>query len=52
MLKDIDKEDDSEVRDRDKLQKEKGKEYADRKRRAENPELIEGKKCERIRKIK
>ncbi|CAH2107517.1 unnamed protein product [Euphydryas editha] len=44
MLQDIDKEDDSEVRDRDKLEKEKGKEYGDRKRRAEHPELIEGDK--------
>ncbi|XP_049880106.1 uncharacterized protein K02A2.6-like [Pectinophora gossypiella] len=45
MLKDVNfKEDDLEVRDRDKLQKERGKEYGDRKRRAENSELTEGDK--------
>lgn len=45
MLKNInEREDDSEVRDRDRLQKEKGKEYADRKRRAEDSEITEGDK--------
>ena len=36
--------DDSDVRDRDKTQKEKGKEYGDRKRRAEEPVITEGDK--------
>ncbi|CAH2088405.1 unnamed protein product [Euphydryas editha] len=36
--------DDSDVRDRDKTQKEKGKEYADRKRRAEDSTITEGDK--------
>lgn len=45
MLKDMNEtHNDSEVRDRDKLQKEKGKEYGDRKRKAEIPDLIEGDK--------
>jgi hypothetical protein len=45
MLKDINgMENDTEVRDRDKIQKEKGKEYGDRKRRAENTELKVGEK--------
>lgn len=45
MLRDItEKGDDSEVRDRDKLQKEKGREYGDRKRRASDPEITEGDK--------
>lgn len=45
MLRKIeDQEDDSEVRDRDKIQKEKGKEYGDRKRRAQSPGLVEGNK--------
>lgn len=45
MLRDInDREDDSEVRDRDGLQKEKGKEYGDRKRGAESSKIIEGDK--------
>lgn len=45
MLKNIYQTDnETEVRDRDKLQKEKGKEYGDRKRRAENPELTVGDK--------
>ncbi|CAK1584103.1 unnamed protein product [Parnassius mnemosyne] len=45
MLKNMNsKEDYSEIRDRDKLQKEKGKEYGDRKRRAKDSEFIEGDK--------
>lgn len=45
MLKDInDREDDTEVRDRDKVQKEKGKQYGDKKRRAEDPEISTGDK--------
>lgn len=35
---------DSDIRDRDKIQKEKGKEYADKKRRAIEPTLNEGDK--------
>lgn len=45
MLKEINgQDDDTEVRDHDKIQKEKGKEYGDRKRRAENPGLTGGEK--------
>lgn len=40
----IEREEDSEVRDRDKIQKEKGKEYGDRKRRAQETELETGDK--------
>ncbi|XP_026741387.1 uncharacterized protein K02A2.6-like [Trichoplusia ni] len=36
--------DDSEVRDKDKIEKEKGKEYGDRKRHAEHSTLLEGDK--------
>lgn len=45
MLKDINaREDDTEVRDRDKIQKEKGKEYGDRKRRAGDSGISTGDK--------
>lgn len=45
MLRDInDRENDSEARDRDKWQKEKGKEYGDLKRRAKDSDIIEGDK--------
>lgn len=45
MFRDInEKEDDSEIRDRDRLQKQRGKEYGDRKRRAEDSQIIEGDK--------
>ncbi|XP_022826768.1 uncharacterized protein K02A2.6-like [Spodoptera litura] len=37
-------EDDSEVRDKDKEQKERGKEYGDKKRRAKESQLVEGDK--------
>ncbi|XP_013167322.1 PREDICTED: uncharacterized protein K02A2.6-like [Papilio xuthus] len=45
MMKDIyEMDNDTEVRDRDEMQKEKGKEYGDRKRRAGNTDLTEGDK--------
>lgn len=36
--------DDSDIRDRDKIQKDKGKEYGDRKRRATESDIMEGDK--------
>lgn len=45
MLQDINnKEDDTEIRDRDKEQKGKGKEYGDKRRRAQDVDLNEGDK--------
>ena len=45
MLKEMNKlENDTDVRDRDKSEKEKGKEYGDRKRKAKDVELAEGEK--------
>lgn len=45
MLKDInDREHDSEVRDRDRLQNEKGKKYGDRKSGSNSSKIIEGDK--------
>ncbi|XP_041979479.1 uncharacterized protein K02A2.6-like [Aricia agestis] len=43
-IQDINKEDDSEVRDRDMEKKGKGKEYADKRRGANNLDLNEGEK--------
>ncbi|CAK1544572.1 unnamed protein product [Leptosia nina] len=42
MLQDIHTGDDTEVRDKDKEQKEKGKEYADERRKAQNVDLSGG----------
>ncbi|KAL0901956.1 hypothetical protein ABMA27_007099 [Loxostege sticticalis] len=44
LLQNDNRMEDSEVRDRDSIQKEKGKEYGDRKRRAEDSTVIEGDK--------
>lgn len=44
MLQDMSYTEDQEVRDRDRQQKEKGKEYTDKKRQASNCELVEGDK--------